>query len=49
MNLAAGYLRDDQLQIREIAEQVGYESQALFTNAFKRTFAVSPREYKREK
>jgi len=46
MNLAAGYLRDDQLSIREIAERVGYESQASFTNAFKRNFAVSPREYK---
>lgn len=46
MNLAAGYLRDDQLSIREIAELVGYESQASFTNAFKRNFSVSPREYK---
>jgi len=46
MNLAAAYLRDDQLRIREIAERVGYESQASFTNAFKRSFAVSPREYK---
>ena len=46
MNLAAGYLRDNRMQVREIAEQVGYESQASFTNAFKRTFAVSPREYK---
>ena len=46
MNLAAGYLRDDQISIREIAERVGYESQASFTNAFKRRFSVSPREYK---
>jgi AraC-like DNA-binding protein len=46
MNLAAGYLRDDQISIREIAARVGYESQASFTNAFKRTFSVSPREYK---
>jgi AraC-like DNA-binding protein len=46
MNLAAGYLRDNRMQVREIAEQVGYESQASFTNAFKRTFAISPREYK---
>ena len=46
MNLAAGYLRDDQVSIREIAERVGYESQASFTNAFKRSFSISPREYK---
>jgi AraC-like DNA-binding protein len=46
MNLAAGYLRDDQISIREIAERVGYESQASFTNAFKRQFSLSPREYK---
>src|SRR5215471_18799727 len=46
MNLAAGYLRDGQISIREIAERVGYESQASFTNAFKRSFSLSPREYK---
>src|SRR5262249_25807831 len=46
MNLAASYLRDDQISIREIAERVGYESQASFTNAFKRSFSLSPREYK---
>jgi len=46
MNLAARYLRDEQMRIREIAERVGYESQASFTNAFKRSFSISPREYK---
>jgi AraC-like DNA-binding protein len=46
MNLAAAYLRDDQFNIGEIAERVGYESQASFTNAFKRHFSLSPREYK---
>jgi AraC-like DNA-binding protein len=46
MNLAAGYLLDDQISVREIAERVGYESQASFTNAFKRNFSFSPREYK---
>jgi AraC-like DNA-binding protein len=46
MSLAAGYLRDGQMRIREIAERVGYESQASFTNAFKRSFSLSPREYK---
>jgi AraC-like DNA-binding protein len=46
MNLAAGYLGDNQLSIREVAERVGYQSQASFTNAFKRSFGVSPTEYK---
>lgn len=48
MNLAAAYLRDDQISIREIAERVGYESQASFTTAFKRSFSLSPREYKQK-
>ena len=48
MNLAAGYLRDDQISIREVADRVGYESQASFTNAFKRSFSLSPREYKEQ-
>jgi len=46
MSLAAGYLRDEQISVREIAERVGYDSQASFTNAFKRNFSMSPREYK---
>jgi len=46
MNLAAGYLRGHQMSIGEIAGRVGYESQASFTNAFKRSFSFSPREYK---
>jgi AraC-like DNA-binding protein len=48
MNLAAGYLRDEEITIRDIAERVGYESQASFTNAFKRVFSLSPREYKEQ-
>ncbi len=46
MNLAADYLRSEQLRISEIAERVGYESQASFSNAFKRQFAISPRQYR---
>jgi AraC-like DNA-binding protein len=48
MNLAAGYLSDNQLNIREVAERVGYQSQASFTNAFKRRFGISPTEYKQK-
>jgi AraC-like DNA-binding protein len=46
MNLAADYLRNDRLRVGEIADRVGYESQGSFSNAFKRQFAMSPREYK---
>jgi AraC-like DNA-binding protein len=46
MSLAAGHLRNGQMRIRDIAARVGYESQASFTNAFKRNFALSPTEYK---
>jgi len=46
MNLAAGHLGDNQASIREVAERVGYQSQASFTNAFKRSFGISPTEYK---
>jgi AraC family transcriptional activator of mtrCDE len=46
MNLAAGYLRNEQFRISEIAERVGYESQASFSNAFKRQFATSPSRYR---
>jgi AraC-like DNA-binding protein len=48
MHLAAGYLRENQISIREVAERVGYESQASFTNAFKRSFSLPPREYKEQ-
>jgi AraC-like DNA-binding protein len=48
MKLAAGYLSDRQMSVRDIAELVGYESQSSFTNAFKRTFAVSPSEYREQ-
>jgi AraC-like DNA-binding protein len=48
MKLAASYLKDNQMSIRGIAELVGYESQASFTNAFKRRFAISPSEYREQ-
>jgi AraC-like DNA-binding protein len=46
MNVAAAYLRENQLTIRQIAGLVGYESQASFTNAFKRIFSISPKGYR---
>jgi len=46
MNLAAGYLKNERATVREIAERIGYESQASFSNAFKRQFSISPRGYR---
>jgi AraC family transcriptional regulator, alkane utilization regulator len=46
MNLAADYLRNGRFRISEIAGRVGYESQASFSNAFKRQFGISPRGYR---
>jgi AraC-like DNA-binding protein len=46
MNLAGDYLRNGRLRISEIAGRVGYESQASFSNAFKRQFGISPRGYR---
>ena len=46
MHLAAGDVRDGHATLREIAERVGYASEASFSKAFKRQFGVAPREYR---
>ncbi len=48
MDLAASSIESEKLTIREMAERVGYESDAAFSKAFKRYFDRSPREYRRE-
>lgn len=40
-------LRETRLTIAQIAEQVGYESQGKFTNAFKDVTQILPTEYRR--
>ncbi len=47
MQKAAQYLRTTDEALMLIAESVGYESEAAFSNAFKQYFEVRPGEYRR--
>jgi AraC-like DNA-binding protein len=42
MQVAAGVLRDTRARLVEVALEVGYESEAAFSRAFKRTVGMSP-------
>lgn len=44
---AADLLRETQLEMREIAAQVGYESEVGFSKAFKRWAGIAPGAYRR--
>lgn len=44
---AASLLRDGQATIAQIAETVGYDSEAAFSKAFKRALGVAPGAYRR--
>ena len=48
MQLAAQRLRDGHHYVAEVAAEVGYESEAAFTRAFKRKFAASPAQWRKE-
>jgi AraC-like DNA-binding protein len=48
MQVAAQRLRDTQRSVAQVAEEVGYESEAAFTRAFKREFSVSPGRWRRQ-
>lgn len=45
---AAHRLRNSQLPMARIAEEVGYESEAAFNRAFKRSFGVPPATWRRQ-
>src|SRR5262249_2204959 len=47
LNKAAGLLRTNHAKVAEIAQLVGYESEAAFSKAFKRLFQVGPGEFRR--
>jgi AraC-like DNA-binding protein len=47
MQLAAARLRDTPWPIAQIAEELGYESEATFTRAFKRAMGVPPGRFRR--
>lgn len=46
LQLAARLLRDQNLSLATIAEQIGYESAAAFSRMFKSEFRVSPGQYR---
>jgi AraC-like DNA-binding protein len=45
--VAAGHLATGTGQVAAIAEEVGYESEAAFSRAFKRLLGVSPAAWRR--
>jgi AraC-like DNA-binding protein len=47
LNKAAGLLRTNNAKVAEIAQLVGYESEAAFSKAFKRLFHTGPGEFRR--
>ncbi len=46
MQLAAGMLRDSNTKLVDVALDVGYESEAAFSRAFKRIVGTSPRAWR---
>lgn len=48
MRLASQYLRKSNHSIQQIANKVGYSSETAFSQAFKRTFEHSPKQYRQQ-
>lgn len=48
LQLAAYYLRDRNLRVREVAERVGYSDLCYFSRLFKRRFGRSPRQLREQ-
>lgn len=49
MEQASKMLRETDMSIAEIAASVGYDSQSKFSRAFRATFGVLPREYRKSR
>lgn len=49
MHVVANLIENERLTLGDMAERVGYESEAAFSKAFKRHFAVSPRAYRQSR
>ena len=47
MEQAAKLLQTTNLSIAEIAQSIGYDSQSKFTEAFKASYHMLPREYRK--
>ena len=46
--LAAHRLRSSQASLAQIADGVGYESEAAFSRAFKKSFGTAPATWRRQ-
>jgi AraC-like DNA-binding protein len=47
MYKATGLLQEDHRKLFEVANSVGYDSDAAFSKAFKRVLGVTPKQYRR--
>ena len=47
MNVAATWLKEQELSVGELASRLGYQSEAAFSRAFKRSIGVSPGLFRR--
>ena len=47
MQIATQKLRDTSASIAQVADAVGYDSEAAFSRAFKKTFGVAPATWRR--
>ncbi len=47
LEVARQLLRESDLQIRQIADRIGYQNPGDFTRAFRRQYGVTPRSYRR--
>jgi AraC-like DNA-binding protein len=45
---SAGLLRTSNMSVQEIAEAVGYDNPLTFSKMFKRSYGISPREYRKQ-
>jgi AraC-like DNA-binding protein len=45
LNFAKRLLRNKQLQVNEIADEIGYKTSSHFIDAFKKQFGVTPKKY----
>ena len=48
MSEAVDYLTNTNLKVSEIAEKVGYNSADHFSRVFRKTYHMSPQEYRRK-
>ena len=48
MHIAMTWLKERELTVAELADQLGYQSEAAFSRAFKRVTGLSPRQIRRD-